>query len=163
MDTQIAPQVLSKDELLELVKSLSTDITLQEKADRAAVIIPLDQWLNIAKQLKSDSRFLFDMLSDHTAIDWPEEQIIELVYQLYSVDHHHHLMVCIKIPRAISIAPSVSELWPIAEWQEREVFDLFGVKYSNHPDLRRIFLEDDWQGHPLLKDYKDEFMLERPW
>jgi NADH:ubiquinone oxidoreductase subunit C len=69
----------------------------------------------------------------------------------------------VKVPRQNPIAPSVHLLWPIAEWQEREVYDLFGVKYAGHPDLRRLFLEDDWKGFPLLKDYKDDFTLERPW
>jgi NADH:ubiquinone oxidoreductase subunit C len=58
------------------------------------------------------------------------------------------------------VVPTVSSIWPIAHWQEREVFDLFGVGYDGHPDLRRIFLEDDWLGHPLRKDYHDPDMLE---
>jgi NADH-quinone oxidoreductase subunit C len=57
----------------------------------------------------------------------------------------------------------VSAIWAIAEWQEREVFDMFGVHYRQHPDLRRLLLDDDWQGFPLRKDYQDDFVLSRPW
>jgi NADH/F420H2 dehydrogenase subunit C len=154
---------MTKEEMLSKVLVLADGITPQEQSNRTAVTIPLDKWSAVAKILKTDSQFDFDMLCDHLAIDWPEENFIELVYQLYSSQHAHYLVVCVKVPRQNPIAPSVHLLWPIAEWQEREVYDLFGVKYAGHPDLRRLFLEDDWKGFPLLKDYKDDFTLERPW
>jgi NADH-quinone oxidoreductase subunit C len=69
-------------------------------------------------------------------------------------------MVSVFVGREKPVVPSVSSLWMIAEWQEREVYDLFGVLYDNHSDLRRLFLEDDWVGHPLRKDYQDDFMLD---
>lgn len=157
------PELVKKEKLIALVQALHPDITVQPKADRAALIVPKDQWPVIALKLKVNEAFQFDMLCDHAAVDWPKDQIIELVYQLYSTSLKHYLMICVQIPRAEPKAESVSSIWPIAEWQEREVYDLFGVQYRNHPDLRRIFLEDDWKGHPLLKDYQDDFMLERPW
>ncbi len=70
-------------------------------------------------------------------------------------------MTC-RVPRGEPVAPTVSALWPIALWQEREAFDLMGVLYDDHPDLRRLFLEDDWVGYPLRKDYKDDYMLRDP-
>ncbi|MBU1920404.1 NADH-quinone oxidoreductase subunit C, partial [bacterium] len=81
------------------------------------------------------------------------------IYQLYSTKFHHYLMLSVKVDREHPVVPSVSSVWRIAQWHEREVYDLFGVLYDNHPDLRRLFLEDDWQGHPLRKDYRDDFML----
>jgi NADH/F420H2 dehydrogenase subunit C len=154
---------MTKEELLQQVLSLSEGMTAQTQANVMAVNVPMDKWVSVAKQLNSDTRFQFDMLCDHAAVDWPAENVIELVYQLYSTVHGYNLMVCVRIPRDTSVAPSVHQIWPIAEWQEREVYDLFGVKYSGHPDLRRLFLEDDWKGFPLLKDYKDDFILEKPW
>jgi NADH-quinone oxidoreductase subunit C len=151
------------EELIQQITSLATDITTQTKANRPAVNVPLTQWLSVAEKLKTEPRFQFDMLCDYTAVDWPEEQNIELIYQLYSTELKNYLLVCVRVPRAEAKAPSMINLWPIAEWQEREIYDLFGVRFANHPDLRRIFLDDDWAGHPLLKDYKDDFMLERPW
>jgi NADH-quinone oxidoreductase subunit C len=71
-------------------------------------------------------------------------------------------MVSVSVPRANPVAPTVSTIWEIAQWQEREVYDLFGVRYEGHPDLRRLFLDDNWQGHPLRKDYQDDDMLELP-
>ncbi|MGK5082029.1 NADH-quinone oxidoreductase subunit C [Bdellovibrionota bacterium FG-1] len=145
------------------ILALNPDIKVREKADRVAVVLPLQQAHSIMQVLRTDPRFAFDMLCAHTAIDWPAQQRIELVYQLYSTSLRQYLMVSIDTSRSEGVVPSVADIWAIAEWQEREIYDLFGVRYSNHPDLRRLLLEDDWKGHPLLKDYKDDFMLERPW
>ncbi len=159
---------MDNTELQTAVIALNPSFTSREKADRAAVVVPATALVSLMTTLRDDPSFLFDMLSAHTAIDWPgategAEGRLELVYQLHSLTHGHGLMVSVYVPRTEGLVPSVCGVWQIAEWQEREVYDLFGVRYSGHPDLRRIMLEDDWKGHPLLKDYKDDFMLERPW
>ena len=129
-------------------------------ADRAAVQVPVTVLESLLRRLHDDPRLAFDMLLDHTAIDHCQEDRFELVYLLYSTAHGHRLMVTCDIERSNPVAPTSGGIWPIAHWQEREVFDLFGVGYDGHPDLRRVFLEDDWQGHPLRKDYRDPDMLE---
>lgn len=130
------------------------------KADRAAVEVPVGKLLGLMRRLRDDTRFAFDMLLDHTAIDRLQEGRFELVYNLYSTTYGTSLMVLCAIPRENPEAPTMESLWAAAHWQEREVFDLFGVLYDGHSDLRRLFLEDDWQGYPLRKDYKDDDMLE---
>lgn len=132
------------------------------KADRAALSVPAEILLPFMRMLRDEPRFAFDLLCDHTAVDWLAENRFELLYQLYSSQHRHYLMVSVSLPRENPEAGSVSSLWPIAEWQEREVYDMFGIRYSAHPDLRRVLLEDEWQGFPLRKDYQDAFMLEPP-
>ena len=154
---------MMSDALLQQVLGLTDGMTLQEQVNQPAVIVPVEKLNFLAKFLANDPNFAFDMLCDHTAVDWPQENIIELVYQLYSTLHGHSFMICVKVSREKPLAPSLHQIWPIAEWQEREIYDLFGVLYSEHPDLRRLFLADDWKGYPLLKDYKDNFMLGRPW
>jgi NADH:ubiquinone oxidoreductase subunit C len=134
----------------------------REKADRPAVHVPPEKLAALALALRDAPALAFDMLLDHTAIDWLAEGRFELVYNLYSTVHGHSLLVTTTVPRASPVAPTVSAVWPIAHWQEREVFDLMGVQYDNHPDLRRLFLEDEWQGYPLRKDYKDDYMLGLP-
>lgn len=96
-----------------------------------------------------------------SAVPAPEAQF-ELLYCLYSTSQRQRVLLCTRIPVANPVIDSVHTLWRIAEWQEREVYDLFGVLYRGHPDLRRLLLEDDWQGFPLRKDYQDDFMLEGP-
>ena len=154
---------MEPSELQAAVVTLDPSHQVREKADRPAVAVTLECFLSTMKKLKEDPFFGFDMLCAHAAIDWPKEERIELVYQLYSTLNQHYLMISLSLPRANPVAPSVCSLWKIAEWQEREVYDLFGVLYSSHPDLRRVFLEDDWQGFPLRKDYQDDFILGRPW
>ena len=131
----------------------------RKPADRAAVEVDAAQLPALMTQLRDTPEFAFDLLLDHTAVDWLEEELFELFYQLYSTRHGHYLMVTVEVPRANPVVPTVAGVWPIAEWQEREVYDLFGVLYDGHPDLRRLFLEDDWVGFPLRKDYEDDFML----
>lgn len=140
---------MDKNVLLSIIKS--------EKPFVSILSNDLTKTMNL---LKDDNELKFDMLLDHTAVDRPTNESIELFYQLYSTTIKHKLTVSVSIPRLHPIIPSLSSIWKIAEFQEREVYDMFGVLYESHPDLRRLFLEDDWQGFPLRKDYKDEFMLE---
>jgi NADH-quinone oxidoreductase subunit C len=153
---------MDSERLINNVKGLDARIAAREEFNRPAVDIPCDALVSVMQRLRDEAHLAFDMLCDHTAVDWQAAGRFELVYQLYSTIHRHSLTVCASVPRECPEAPSVSALWAIAEWQEREVFDMFGVLYSGHPDLRRLLLEDDWQGYPLRKDYVDKDMLERP-
>ncbi|MCM2322503.1 MAG: NADH-quinone oxidoreductase subunit C [Oligoflexia bacterium] len=149
-------------ELISAVQALEPAAVPREKVDRAAVVAPVERFLELMARLRDEPDLRFDMLCTHTAIDWIAEARLELVYCLYSTVHRHYLVVSASVPREAAVMPSMQALWPIAEWQEREVYDLFGVRYTGHPDLRRILLDDDWQGFPLRKDYRDDFMLEGP-
>jgi NADH-quinone oxidoreductase subunit C len=95
----------------------------------------------------------FDLLEDLTAVDWPRrEKRFDLIAVLYSFPHNTRLRL--KIPLAATEpASSLTEIWPTANWLEREIFDLFGIVFAGHPNLKRILLPDEWQGHPLRKDY----------
>ena len=106
--------------------------------------------------LKTTESLAFDYLVNLSAFDGAEH--IEVTYHLYSYTHRHSFVVKVKVPRLNGEVPTVTDLYGTANFQEREVYDHFGVKFTGHPDLRRILLPDDWQGHPLLKDYKEEAM-----
>lgn len=86
----------------------------------------------------------------------------EMVYRLHSPDIHAGLFLKCAVPRTDPKVRSMVDLWPAADWSEREVYDLFGIEFEGHPDLRRIMLPDDWVGHPLRKDYVDEYTIPRP-
>lgn len=103
----------------------------------------------------------FDMLFDHVIVDHIAKNIFHLVYNLYSTKYNKNIIVIVEVLRTQPIVDTVCKIWKIAEWQERESYDLFGILYNNHPDLRRVFLEDDWVGYPLRKNYQDNFMLEK--
>jgi NADH-quinone oxidoreductase subunit C len=112
--------------------------------------------LDTMRFLRSDPALAFDMLSDVCAVDYlPRVPRFEVVYHLYSVAKNHRLRVKTPVDENTS-APSVVELWPSANWMEREVFDLYGIRFAGHPDLRRILLYDEFEGHPLRKDYPKE-------
>ncbi|MBM4342310.1 MAG: NADH-quinone oxidoreductase subunit C [Deltaproteobacteria bacterium] len=158
----LAGLALSPDALVAAVQLLCPAAQARPDCDRPAVKVTVGDWPELAGRLRAHADLLFDLLETHTAIDWPESGRIELVYLLTSLRRGHHLTVFVDIPRDDPVAPSVCAVWPVAQWQEREVYDLFGVRYADHPDLRRLFLDDDWQGFPLRKDYADAFMLDRP-
>ena len=90
-------------------------------------------------------------LSFVSAIDWPDR--FEVVYHLASVNQRESVMLKVPIPKEQPAVPSVVELWSGADWHEREAYDLFGIVFDGHPDLRRIMMSGDWKGHPLRKDY----------
>jgi NADH-quinone oxidoreductase subunit C len=97
----------------------------------------------------------FNLLTDVTAVDYLglKEDRFMMVYQLFSIDHKDRLRIKAPLAEADGHVQSASQVWSTANWLEREVFDLFGIVFDNHPDLRRILMTDDWEGYPLRKDY----------
>ena len=126
------------------------------------------QFLNISVQhehlhllmskLKSNVDTNFDYLFCLSGVDWGEE--LGVVYHLESITHRHIVVVKVKAEqRENPVLDSVSDIWATAEFHEREVFDFFGIKFNSHPDLRRLFLTDEWEGFPLRKDYEDKINM----
>ena len=106
--------------------------------------------------LKSDPQLRFDCLMNLSAVDWPKKNQIHVVYHLFSYEKRHAFVLKILLDRAAPNVPSVEPVWKSADWLEREQYDLMGVQFEGHPDLRRIMLPDDWVGHPLRKDYAEQ-------
>lgn len=111
----------------------------------------------ICRFLKETEGLAFDYLMSLTAVDWIET--FELVYHLYSIPHKHYVTIKVRVEKDDPTVPSVATLWRAADWQEREVYDMFGVKFDGHSNLRRILLDDDWEGFPLRKDFQEEEMV----
>lgn len=112
--------------------------------------------VEMARFLKDDPALDMKYLSCLSGVDFPDRQEIEVVYHVASLTHHHRLTVKTVVPRAAPELPTVEGIWPAANWHERECWDLLGVVFQGHSDLRRILLPDDWEGHPLRKDYKTQ-------
>ena len=115
------------------------------------LVVDLAQLLDIARYSRDVEKF--DLLEDYTAVDWPRrEKRFDLVAILYSFAHN--LRLRLKVPLAAAEqANSLVEVWPVANWLEREMFDMFGIVFKGHPDLKRILMPEGWEGHPLRKDY----------
>jgi NADH-quinone oxidoreductase subunit C len=117
------------------------------------VTVAPDQLLAALQYLRDEPDLSFRFLSDLTATDWPgREPRFWLAYQLRSLEHHHWVRVKVGLPDDDPTVPTVTALFPTANWHEREVFDFFGVIFQGHPDLRRIEMPEGWEGHPLRKD-----------
>lgn len=130
------------------------------------VIVKAESLIAALSFLRDDPACAFDYLSDLTAIDWPpREKRFDVVYCLYSTRLRHRVRVKVRVADQDVVA-SATGLWTAANWLEREVFDMFGVRFANHPDLRRILMPADWQGHPQRKDYPlegpGELLMESP-
>lgn len=130
------------------------------------VIVDRGQLPAVALWLRDTPGALFDFCSDVTATDWPpRERRFDVIYCLYSVRLRHRVRLKVHAGDGEPV-PTVAGIWPSANWLEREVFDLFGVPFDGHPDLRRILMPDDWQGHPQRKDYPlegpGELLMEGP-
>ena len=119
--------------------------------DVPVVVVKKETVLDLLRFLKTE--FEYNFLSDLTATDEiPRLPRFDIVYQLFSITRHWRMRVKIRVEDQ-QPAPSIIEIWPSANWAEREVFDMFGIQFTNHPDLRRILMDERWQGYPLRKDY----------
>src|SRR5436305_329932 len=113
----------------------------------AAILVPAEHLVALCQYLKSSPQQAYDYLASLTAIDYLDR--IDLVYQLRSLSSHRDVTLRIEIERDESVAPSVTGVWRAAKFQEREIFDLMGVRFTDHPNLKRILLYDEFDGHPL--------------
>lgn len=117
-----------------------------------SLVIKKERWREVARFLHEEENLAFDYLQNLSGVDYEEH--MEAVYHLYSLNKRHPLCVRVKTERENPQIPSVSEIWSGANWNEREAFDLLGIHFTDHPDLRRILMSDDWVGYPLRKDYE---------
>ncbi|MFH1893375.1 MAG: NADH-quinone oxidoreductase subunit C [Candidatus Zixiibacteriota bacterium] len=116
-------------------------------------MISKESLIGIVEFLRNEPEFAYTFLTDLTATDWPDrEQRHEVVYLLYSFDSHAYVRLKVRLKEGEKIS-SLCGIWDIANWFEREVYDLFGVEFEGHPDLTRILTPDGFEGHPLRKDF----------
>jgi len=121
--------------------------------NQASMTVAKEPLVAVSEYLKSQEGGAYTFLTDETAVDYPKRpKRFEIIYQLYSFKLNHRLRLKVLAAEGEKI-PSVVRVWPTANWLEREVYDMFGIEYEGHPDLRRILLPDEWTGHPLRKDY----------
>jgi NADH-quinone oxidoreductase subunit C len=126
----------------------------ETKGDRF-VVVKGDKLVEVCRYLKGTTGLDFDYCQDITAVDWPARKVIEVVFHLYSLSQRHGMVLKVETDREQPSIATVEGVWKAATWLEREIYDLFGVKFIGHSDLRRILLPDDWVGHPLRKDYQE--------
>ncbi len=143
---------MTKEEIKEQLLLLSPTIAQDETGDWLNVLIEPGVWKSLARSLRNKP-LEFDFLFCLTCIDWKTH--FTMVYHLTSTVHRHTIVVKAKLDREDPKIDTVSDIWRTAEFHEREAFDLFGVHFNSHPDLRRLVLTDDWEGYPLRKDYED--------
>ncbi|HQW00214.1 MAG TPA: NADH-quinone oxidoreductase subunit C [Bacteroidia bacterium] len=134
--------------------SICPAAVFEENTQWPTMNIDSAEWRKLAEALKNENDLAFDYLFCVTCVDWKTH--LTMVYHLSSTLHRHTIVVKAKIAdRNNAIIDSVYNIWATAELNEREAYDLFGVHFTNHPDLRRLFLSEDWVGFPLRKDYED--------
>ena len=130
----------------------------EEKSQFLNITVQPGQLLQLMTQLKSNPETNFDYLFCLSGVDWGTA--LGVVYHLESTTHRHQLVVKVKTEDRVNPTfDTVCEIWRTAEFHEREVFDFFGIVFTNHPNLKRLFLTEDWDGFPLRKDYVDEINM----
>lgn len=140
--------------VVDIVKRISAEVITDEKSSPKAIVIPAEDLVKVCTELHQNPDTYFDMLSCLAGIDnGIQANSLEVIYNLYSIPFNIHLMVRVMLPRENPVIDSVTSIWRTADWHEREAFDMLGIKFTGHPDLRRILLPADWEGFPLRKDY----------
>ncbi len=109
--------------------------------------------VEVSQFLRDEADLQFDSLSNETGVDYKAKDVIEVVYHLYSYPHRHSIVLKVDVPRDNPVVPTVENVWKAANWLEREIYDLLGVTFEGHSDLRRLLMPEDWIGYPLRKDF----------
>jgi NADH-quinone oxidoreductase subunit C len=127
------------------------------------ILVPRDLLVDVARHCRDDKELQFNLLSDATCVDrFPLEPRFDLNYHLVSLPRRDRLRLRVLLSGENPTVDSLVPVWPGANWLEREIFDLFGIRFNDHPDLRRILLPEDWEGYPLRKDYPVEGFRDIP-
>src|SRR5262249_9218687 len=155
----VEPQALEKDTVVGKLRQWDAGAIAEVVEFRGELTFVLHRkhLKAVAQYLASEPSLRFAFLSDISCVDrFPIEPRFEVNYHLLSFDINRRLRLKVKLASNDAVIPSVTDIWPTANWHERESFDLFGIRFEGHPDLRRIVLPDDWEGYPLRKDYPTE-------
>jgi NADH-quinone oxidoreductase subunit C len=142
-----------KEDLKTKFTAILPLISFEEGGEWLNVMILPEELKTFVIQLRSDPDLVFDYLFCLTCVDWKTH--FTMVYHFSSTQYRHNIVVKAKLDRMNPEIETVSDIWRTAEMLEREVYDLFGIKFLHHPDLRRLIMPDDWEGWPLRKDFED--------
>ncbi len=147
---------MNANEIQEKIKTRFPEGVVEFKPDAVAepyIVVRPELIREIAEFISADPEMKFDYLMSLSGVDFNDGNL-GVVYHLYSMEKRHRIVIKAKVPKDNPELPSVEPVWKTANWHEREAFDLFGINFKDHPDMRRILLPDDWEGYPLRKDYK---------
>ena len=147
---------MTANEIHDKIKSQFPDAILEFKPDAVTepyIMVRHDAIREITKFISEDPDLKLDYLMCLSGVDFNDGNL-GVIYHLFSLEKRHRIVIKVKVPKDKPEVPSVESIWKTADWHEREAFDLFGIVFLDHPDLRRILLPDDWEGFPLRKDYK---------
>lgn len=136
----------------ELNKKFGNSVEIFEDNTNQSIKVKADKLVEVMEELRDNPDYDFKMLMNLSSVDYPEN--FTVVYHLNSITHLHKLTVKVELDKANPQVPSVTSVWNAANVQEREVYDLMGITFTGHPNLKRILLADDFVGHPLRKDFK---------
>ena len=149
--------------LIALVQEAVPEATLEHAAGvdlHATVYVSRDQLTAVALVLRDHPELRFSLLAEQMATDlWPHEPRFELVYVLVSIPHRSRLRLKVRLSGDDAHIETVSGIWPSAVWLEREIWDMFGIAFDDHPDPRRLLMPEDWEGYPLRKDYPVQIQM----
>ncbi len=145
---------MNNEALKTKITELLVTAVYDETGEWLNITIDFKDWLVFAKQLRNDDALFFDYLFCVTCIDWKTH--LSMVYHLSSTKYRHNIVVRTNLDKNNPVIETVSHIWKTAEFHEREVYEMFGVNFLNHPDLRLLILPDGWEGrNPMLKDFED--------
>jgi NADH-quinone oxidoreductase subunit C len=146
--------------MIETLRALLPHVAVEQgqASDQPTIQVPAQQLLEVSRALRDRSELRFILLADVTAVDWwPREPRFEVVYHLASMTRRLRLKV--RVEGQVARLPTVQSVWPAAGWLEREVWDMFGIVFEDHGDLRRLLMPEDWEGYPLRKDFPVQIRL----
>jgi NADH-quinone oxidoreductase subunit C len=143
---------MTNEEIKEYIIQFESEASFDETGEWLNINLPAGKWKEIVRKLRY-SIFDFDFLFCLTCIDWKTH--LTVVYHLSSTTYRHNIVVKVQLDRNNPVIDTVTDIWRTAEFHEREVFELFGVQFKGHPDLRKLILTDDFEGYPLRKDFED--------
>jgi NADH-quinone oxidoreductase subunit C len=150
---------LKQDEqtILDALKDRLPDLEMEvtKSCGQLTILVDKAMIVPVCQTLKESPATLFDYLADLSGVDYLDkrDKRFQVVYNLYSISRNHRIRVKVDVDEAECTVDSVTGIWKTANWHERELYDMFGIKIRGHPDLRRILMPDDWEGNPLRKDY----------
>lgn len=143
------------DQITEAFGEEDFELSEQDAGDSWITVMP-HRIHDVAKYLRDEQGLRFDSLMCLSGVHYSKEEMLGVTYHLYSTEFRHRLTIKVIMPQDDARLPSVEQIWKTADWHEREAYDMLGIVFEGHPDMRRILCPDDWEGHPLRKDYKEQ-------